>query len=224
MAKQFITVPIFTLFVFSFFVIFMLYPFWLYPAAPDSEMDWTVLSAEEFQAVIDKFGNDTQYIDEQTDFFISHIMFYRVYGGLAQGDPEKALKIFKHPDYPHNVYNMVFRAYDNLVNVHIQDPEFAQLFDEEIADIRIGTYDDGIVISVNPEYATQENFDRYESKIREYIDYTSRYIPFTFEEKSMFDIRMPSGAEFFSNPIIIMSLFIFGSSIFIVYFVKNNKI
>ena len=203
---------------------FMLYPFWLYSVVPHPGAYLKVLSPEEFQGIIDRFAEGGDYIYEQTGVYLDHREYYDVYGGMADGDVEKAVRIVSHPDYPKNVYNFLFTAYDLLEHMRTKDPEFGQMFEEEIADIRIGTYDAGIVVYVNPEYSNQKNFDRYENKIRELLIGHKRYITLTFEKKDMFDIRIPSGKEFFSNPAIMVPLFVFISSTFIIYFVKNDRI
>ena len=222
---QLISVSVFALGMFFLFVLFVLFPLWPFSVIPHPEPELSVMSAEEFQAALDKFANDSDYIEAHVNFTINTIAYYRVYGDMADGNVEKAIRIFNHPEYPKNVYNIIFVAYEVLENGRKHDPEFAEMFDEEIADIRIGRYDDGIVVSVNPAYSSQENFDRYEDKFREQLEHYHDYIiPLTFEEKNMFDIRVPSGAEFFSNPEIMMSLFVLCTVIFIVYFVRGNMI
>ena len=189
---------------------------------PEPEPELGMMSAEEFKAVIDKFANSYDLIQPHVNFVITTHEYYGVYGGLAGGDVEKAIRIFNHPDYPHNVYNYVFKAYGVLEREFKRNAEFRQLFDEEIVDFRIGTYGNGIVITVNPEYATQKNFDRYEKIFREHFTYEG--LPITFEEYRMTDIDTSSVTGFISNPIITVFLFVFVSSGMVTYFVKNGKI
>ena len=218
-----------TLFVFAFgmfflFVLFMIFPIWLFSVVPHPGMHLEVISAEEFQAVLDKFHNNSEYIHAHANFPIDTRAYYHVYGDVAKGDVEMAIRIFNHPEYPKNVFHPVFIAYKALEDMRISDLEFKEMFDEEIADIRIGAYGDGIIVSVNSAYSSQENFVKYECKIREYLVHYDDYIPLTFEEKNMFDIRVPSGIEFFSSPEIMISLFILCTVIFVTYFVRINKI
>ena len=62
------------------------------------------LTAEEFREVTENKDRDFWYILEQFDFPISEREFIWVYGYLAKGDVEEAIRIFSDPNYPGSVF------------------------------------------------------------------------------------------------------------------------
>ena len=62
------------------------------------------LSVEEFKEAIEKPERDYQYIQDQFDFPILEREFFEVYGRMANGDVEEAIRIFSDPNYPESVF------------------------------------------------------------------------------------------------------------------------
>ncbi len=136
-----------------------------------------ILTAEEFSEAINKFARDGDYVQQYVDFFITDHEWYRVYG-LANGDPEKAIEIFNHSDYPFNVFDLNGQSITWIDDKRLIDPEFDVLFVHEILDYKSDQQDLGILLLIDERYANQENYDRYEELLRPII---SMHLPMTFQ-------------------------------------------
>ena len=73
-------------------------------SVPPSHGETGRLTAEEFRMVMENKDRDFWYVLEQFDFPISEREFIWVYGYLAKGDVEEAIKIFSDPNYPESVF------------------------------------------------------------------------------------------------------------------------
>ena len=109
-------------------------------------------------------------------------------------DLKKTIQLINDPSYPNNVYNFVLMSYEDLNNRMAVDPEFAKLLQTEVVGFGMDEQNKGIFITVDPKYANQENFDRYEEIFRETIG----DVKITFEvnkrtysdDKKDFDFRI----------------------------------
>lgn len=114
---------------------------------------------------------------------------------FSNGDIEETIKILQHPNYPKNVFDPVLKAYDDLNNRLVVEPEFAKLLQTEVVGFGVDEQNKGIFISIDPTYANQENFNKYEEIFRETI---GEDMPIKFEvheradsdDKTDFDFRI----------------------------------
>ncbi len=200
-------------------VIFAILIFTSAPTLAFGEHIKGMLTAEEFSEGINKFARDEEYVRKHVDFVITTHEWFRVYGGtgLANGDREEAIKIFNHPDYPFNIYDMNGRSLIWIDDRRQIDPEFDQMFVHEIVDYKSDEEDLGILLLIDEKYANPENYDRYEDLIRAVVD---RELPITFQ---VYKPTSFSGENSFDFIIPMMS-FVAVTSIMIVFLVKKNKI
>lgn len=62
------------------------------------------MTTDEFKEALEKPTRDYQYIQDQFDFPILEREFSKVYGDMANGNVEEAIRIFSDPDYPESVF------------------------------------------------------------------------------------------------------------------------
>lgn len=114
---------------------------------------------------------------------------------FANHDLEKTIQLLQDPNYPKNVFDPVLKAYDDLNNRLDVEPEFAKLLQTEVVGFGVDEQNKGIFIAIDPTYANQENFDKYEEIFRETI---GEDMPIKFEvyeradsdDKTDFDFRI----------------------------------
>lgn len=113
--------------------------------------------------------------------------------------------------------DFAFNAYEQLNYRLDTDSEFLQLLQTEVVGFGVDELNEGIFIVVDPMYADQENFDKYEEIFRVTI---GEDVPIKFEVRERADSIDKEDPDFF---IFLVIIFILVFSAAIIYFWRNRK-
>jgi len=108
-------------------------------------------------------------------------------------------------------------AYEQLNYRLATDSKFAQLLQTEVVGFGVDEQNEGIFIVVDPMYANQENFDKYEEIFRVTI---GEDVPIKFEVNERADSIDKEDPDFF---IFLVIIFILVFSAVIIYFWRKRK-
>ena len=161
--------------------------------------------------------SDFIYIENNTVGFSSREISQAY--SLANGDVEEAIKILQDPNYPKNILDPVLKAYEDLNNRLAVDLEFKKLMEIEVVGFGIDEPNDAIFIVVDPMYANQENFDKYEEILRETIG-DDILITFEVNERA----NSIDKEDFDSRILLILLVVPVVFVVVFVYFKKKNKV
>ena len=176
---------------------------------------------DKVHVILDECIEKGLITDEDIEFLqsphrgISSREFEHVYS-IANGDIRKVIQIIQDPNYPKNIFDPVLKAYEDLNNRLVVEPEFAKLLQTEVVGFGVDEQNNGIFITVDPKYVNQENFDRYEEIFRETIGDVK--ITFEVNERANSDDKTD-----FDFRILVLVVIGVSLSVFIYYFWRKRK-
>lgn len=176
---------------------------------------------DKIQTILDECVEKELITNEDIEFLqsphrgISSREFAHVYS-ITNGDVRKVIQIIQDPNYPKNIFDPIFKAYEDLNNRLVVEPEFAKLLQTEVVGFGVDEQNSGIFITVDPKYANQENFDKYEEIFRETIG----DVKITFEVNKRADLDDKSDFDFRILVFVVIGVSL---SILLYYFWRNKK-